>query len=100
MVESEDRPILILKGSRVSVSQHGRTVETVQSIRFQPLLVSMSFGSFSLRELTCMLMCASGSEHTQAFVWKVVVFYAPHINFHPLIHSFSVPNTACCIPNG
>ena len=42
---------------------------------------SVSFGSFSLRELTC--VCVSGAVNTQGFVWKF--FYALYINFHSFI---------------
>ena len=44
----------------------------------------MSFGSFSLRELTCMHSVYLRCEHAR---FCVEVFYALYINFHSFIHS-------------
>ena len=50
------------------------------------LLVWVSFGSFSLRELTCVCtVCIWRCEHAR---FCVEVFYALYINFHSFIHSF------------
>ena len=38
-------------------------------------LICVSFGSFSLRELTCMHMCVSGAVNTQGFVWTFFMRY-------------------------